>query len=68
MYLYSASSLKQQSAGRLVAILGHIILIASQPALSPLIDTIGVFHVLKVSQDKMDKKNKQEPPLLTRYV
>jgi len=35
--LYSASSLKQQSAGRHVARLGHIILILSQPvfALSP---------------------------------
>jgi hypothetical protein len=35
--LYSASSLKQQSAGRNVAPLGHIILIPSQPvfALSP---------------------------------
>jgi hypothetical protein len=35
---YSASSLKQQSAGRHVAPLGHIILIPSQPvfALSPL--------------------------------
>ena len=35
--LYSASSLKQQSAGRHVAPLGHIILIPSQPvfALSP---------------------------------
>ena len=34
---YSASSLKQQSAGRHVAPLGHIILIPSQPvfALSP---------------------------------
>ena len=34
---YSASSLKQQSAGRHVAPLGHIILILSQPvfALSP---------------------------------
>ena len=34
---YSASSLKQQSAGRYVAPLGHIILIPSQPvfALSP---------------------------------
>ena len=34
---YSASSLKQQSAGRQVAPLGHIILIPSQPvfALSP---------------------------------
>jgi hypothetical protein len=34
---YSASSLKQQSAGRHVATLGHIILISSQPvfALSP---------------------------------
>ena len=34
---YSASSLKQQSAGRHVAPLGHIILIQSQPvfALSP---------------------------------
>jgi len=29
--LYSASSLKQQSAGRHVAPLGHIILIPSQP-------------------------------------
>jgi hypothetical protein len=28
---YSVSSLKQQSAGRLVAPLGHIILIMSQP-------------------------------------
>ena len=28
---YSASSLKQQSAGRHVALLGHIILIQSQP-------------------------------------
>jgi hypothetical protein len=28
---YSASSLKQQSAGRHVALLGHIILIPSQP-------------------------------------
>ena len=35
--LYSASSLKQQSADRLVAPLGHIILISNQPvfALSP---------------------------------
>jgi hypothetical protein len=35
--LYSASSLKQQSAYRLVATLGYIIVIASQPvfALSP---------------------------------
>jgi len=35
--LYSASSLKQQSAGRHVAPLGHIILIPRQPvfALSP---------------------------------
>ena len=35
--LYSASSLKQQSAGRYVASLGYIILIPSQPvcALSP---------------------------------
>ena len=35
--LYSASSLKQQSLGRHVAPLGHIILILSQPvfALSP---------------------------------
>jgi len=35
--LYSASSLEQQSAGRHVAPLGHIILIPSQPvfALSP---------------------------------
>jgi hypothetical protein len=35
--LYSASLLKQQSAGRHVAPLGHIILIPSQPvfALSP---------------------------------
>ena len=35
--VYSASSLKQQSAGRHVAQLGHIILIPSQPifALSP---------------------------------
>jgi len=34
---YSASSLKQQSTGRLVAPLGHIILIPSQPvfALTP---------------------------------
>jgi len=34
---YSASSLKQQSAGRLVTPLGHIILIPSKPvfALSP---------------------------------
>jgi hypothetical protein len=34
---YSASSLKQQSAGRYVAPLGHIILIPNQPvfALSP---------------------------------
>ena len=34
---YSASSLKQQSAGRHVAPLGHIIMIPSQPvfALSP---------------------------------
>ena len=34
---FSASSLKQQSAGRHVALLGHIILIQSQPvfALSP---------------------------------
>jgi hypothetical protein len=34
---YSASSLKQQSAGRHVAPLGHIVLIPSQPvfALSP---------------------------------
>jgi hypothetical protein len=34
---YSASSLKQQSVGRHVALLGHIILILSQPvfALSP---------------------------------
>jgi hypothetical protein len=34
---YNASSLKQQSAGRLVAPLEHIILIPSQPvfALSP---------------------------------
>ena len=34
---YSASSLKQQSAGRHVAPLGHLILIPSQPvsALSP---------------------------------
>ena len=34
---YSASSLKQQSAGRYVAPLGHIILIPSQPifALTP---------------------------------
>ena len=32
---YSASSLKHQSAGRHVALLGHIILIPSQPALSP---------------------------------
>ena len=34
---YNASSLKQQSAGRHVAPLGHIILIPSQPvfALSP---------------------------------
>ena len=29
--IYSASSLKQQSAGRYVAPLGHIILIPSQP-------------------------------------
>jgi hypothetical protein len=37
LVLYSASSLKQQSAGRHVAPLGHIILIPSQPvfALSP---------------------------------
>jgi len=28
---YSASSLNQQSAGRHVALLGHIILISSQP-------------------------------------
>ena len=37
MHFYSASSLKQQSAGRHVAPLGHIILIPSQPvfALSP---------------------------------
>jgi hypothetical protein len=35
--IYSASSLKQQSAGRYVAPLGHIILIPSQPvfALTP---------------------------------
>ena len=35
--VYSTSSLKQQSAGRHVAPLGHIILTASQPvfALSP---------------------------------
>ena len=35
--IYSASSLKQQSAGKHVAPLGHIILITSQPvfALSP---------------------------------
>jgi hypothetical protein len=34
---YSVSSLKQQSAGRHVALLGHIILIPNQPgfALSP---------------------------------
>jgi len=32
--LYSASSLKQQSAGRHVAPLGHIILIPSQPLLN----------------------------------
>ena len=34
---YSASSLKQQSAGRHVALLGHIILVQSQPGfdLSP---------------------------------
>jgi hypothetical protein len=34
---YSASSLKQQSAGRHVAPLGHIIMISSQPvfALTP---------------------------------
>jgi hypothetical protein len=34
---YSASSLKQQSAGKHVALLGHIIMIPSQPvfALSP---------------------------------
>jgi len=31
---YSASSLKQQSAGRNVAPLGHIILIPSQPVFS----------------------------------
>jgi hypothetical protein len=31
---YSASSLKQQSAGRHVAPLGHIILIPSQPVLT----------------------------------
>jgi hypothetical protein len=37
LVFYSASSLKQQSAGRHVAPLGHIILIPSQPvfALSP---------------------------------
>jgi len=33
--LYSAISLKQQSAGRYVTPLGHIILIPSQPALTP---------------------------------
>ena len=33
-----------------------------------IIATICVFPVLKGSQEKMDKKNKQEPPLLTRYV
>jgi hypothetical protein len=33
-YLYSASSLKQQFAGRHVAPLGHIILIPSQPVFS----------------------------------
>ena len=32
---YSASSLKQQSAGRHVAPLGHIILIPSQPVFGP---------------------------------
>ena len=37
LILYSASSLKQQSAGRHVAPLGHIILIQNQPVfvLSP---------------------------------
>jgi len=37
LHFYSASSLKQQSVGRLVAPLGHIIMILSQPvfALSP---------------------------------
>ena len=32
--IYSASLLKQQSAGRYVARLGHIILIQSQPVLA----------------------------------
>jgi hypothetical protein len=37
LYFYSASSLKQQSAVRHVALLGHIILIPSKPVfvLSP---------------------------------
>ena len=37
LYFYSASSLKQQSAGTHIAPLGHIILIPSQPgfAISP---------------------------------
>jgi len=33
LYFYSASSLKQQSADRHIAALGHIILIPSQPVL-----------------------------------
>jgi len=38
--LYSASSLKQQSAGRHVAPLGHIILIPSQPVFAHFLNAV----------------------------
>jgi len=38
LYFYSASSLKQQSAGRHVALLGHFILIPSQPVFALLLN------------------------------
>ena len=38
LYFYSARSLKQQSAGRHVAPLGHIILIPSQPVFALLLN------------------------------
>jgi hypothetical protein len=45
---YSASSVKQQSADRHVAPLGHIILIPSQPGLALFIPPL-VFHIDEIS-------------------